>query len=69
MLCDIVIPSLKVSATNAWLTIGVFDGVHRGHREIIRKLTTDAHAHNAPAILLTFEPHPASVLSGQNKNA
>ncbi|MBK8619169.1 MAG: hypothetical protein IPN96_19125 [Anaerolineales bacterium] len=45
--------------------MGVFDGVHRGHREIIRKLPTDAHAHNAPAILLTFEPHPASVLSGR----
>jgi len=55
----------EVSAQNAWLTIGVFDGVHRGHREIIRKLVKDAHAHNAPAALLTFEPHPASVLSGQ----
>jgi riboflavin kinase / FMN adenylyltransferase len=51
---------------NAWLTIGVFDGVHRGHREIIRRLTTDAHADNAPAVLLTFEPHPASVLTGRN---
>jgi riboflavin kinase/FMN adenylyltransferase len=50
---------------NAWLTIGVFDGVHRGHREIIRKLTTDAHADHAPAVVLTFEPHPASVLTGR----
>jgi riboflavin kinase/FMN adenylyltransferase len=55
----------EVSIKNAWLTVGVFDGIHRGHREIIRKLTTDAHANHAPAVLLTFDPHPASVLSGQ----
>jgi len=55
----------EVSVQNTWLTIGVFDGVHRGHREIIHKLTSGAHANGAPAVLLTFEPHPASVLSGQ----
>lgn len=47
------------------LTIGVFDGVHRGHREIIQKLVSDAHAHQVPAIVLTFDPHPASVLTGR----
>ncbi len=56
----------EVSTTNAWLTVGVFDGVHRGHREIIRKLTTDARANHAPAVVLTFDPHPASVLTGRD---
>jgi riboflavin kinase / FMN adenylyltransferase len=55
----------KIPTQNAWLTIGVFDGVHRGHRDIIQRLTSGAHAKGSPAVLLTFEPHPASVLSGQ----
>jgi len=45
----------------AWLTIGVFDGVHRGHQEIIRQLTAGAHSNGAPAVLLSFAPHPAVV--------
>jgi len=54
----------EVTLQNSWLTIGVFDGVHRGHQEIILKLTTDAHAKGFPAVVLTFDPHPASVLGG-----
>ncbi|MDP1545065.1 MAG: bifunctional riboflavin kinase/FAD synthetase [Anaerolineales bacterium] len=55
----------KTSLQNSWLTIGVFDGVHRGHREIIQKIVREAHAANAPAVVLTFDPHPASVLTGR----
>ena len=54
----------EVNLPDSWLTVGVFDGVHRGHQEIIKKLTTGAHANDAPAVVLTFDPHPASVLSG-----
>lgn len=55
----------EISLQNSWLTIGVFDGVHRGHREIIKKLVHDAHANGSPAVVLTFHPHPASVLTGR----
>ena len=55
----------EVTLQNSWLTIGVFDGVHRGHQQIIKKITAGAHANDAPAVVLTFDPHPASVLGGR----
>jgi riboflavin kinase/FMN adenylyltransferase len=51
---------------NAWLTIGVFDGVHRGHQAILCQLAAGAHENGAPAVLLTFDPHPAVVLAGRD---
>jgi riboflavin kinase / FMN adenylyltransferase len=55
----------EVNLQNSWLTVGVFDGVHRGHQQIIRQLTAGAHADEAPAVVLTFYPHPATVLGGR----
>ncbi|HSJ86007.1 MAG TPA: bifunctional riboflavin kinase/FAD synthetase [Anaerolineales bacterium] len=51
----------KVSLENSWLTVGVFDGVHRGHQQIVKRLTTGAHEQGVPAIVLTFDPHPAKL--------
>jgi riboflavin kinase/FMN adenylyltransferase len=46
----------------SWLTIGTFDGVHRGHQEIVRGMTAGARSIGAPAVVLTFFPHPGVVL-------
>jgi len=43
----------------AW---GLFDGVHLGHQHVIRAALTDAFAHDAPSVALTFDPHPLSVV-------
>jgi len=56
----------QVNLPNSWLTIGVFDGVHRGHQEILANLTAGAHANDMPAVVLTFWPHPAVVLGKRN---
>jgi riboflavin kinase/FMN adenylyltransferase len=52
----------EVTLQNSWVTVGVFDGVHRGHQIILEKLTAGAHANGVPAVVLTFDPHPANVL-------
>lgn len=51
----------EVTLPGCWLTVGVFDGVHRGHQQIIKKLVAGAHENGLPAVLLTFDPHPAKV--------
>jgi riboflavin kinase/FMN adenylyltransferase len=44
------------------LTIGTFDGVHVGHRAVIKLLKQRAQEMNGTTVLLTFDPHPRTVL-------
>ncbi|MGH9484105.1 MAG: bifunctional riboflavin kinase/FMN adenylyltransferase, partial [Terriglobales bacterium] len=41
------------------------DGVHRGHRELLRAAVADAHARGLEAIAISFEPHPSRILTPQ----
>ena len=44
------------------MTIGTFDGVHRGHQKIIKRLVTIADTEQLQALVLTFFPHPRMVV-------
>ena len=44
------------------VAIGNFDGVHRGHAQIIERLLVNARAVGGPAIVFTFDPHPVRLL-------
>ena len=48
---------------NAVVTIGTFDGVHMGHRQILDKLKEEATAINGETVIITFHPHPRKVIS------
>ena len=47
---------------NTIVTIGTFDGVHKGHRVIINSLNNIAKKEGLESVLLTFHPHPRHVL-------
>lgn len=56
------ISRLKTRSSKSVVTIGNFDGLHFGHREIISKAVTKAKALNAQSVVVTFNPHPRKIL-------
>ena len=48
---------------NAVVTIGTFDGIHVGHRQIINKLKVEALKIKGESVIITFHPHPRKIIS------
>ncbi|ABM62601.1 bifunctional riboflavin kinase/FAD synthetase [Halorhodospira halophila] len=55
--------NVRACHRGAAITIGNFDGVHRGHRAMIDRLREEAARRGCPAVVVTFEPHPMERLA------
>lgn len=54
---------LPSTVTETAVTVGTFDGVHRGHQDVLARLVARARREGRPSLLITFEPHPLEVLN------
>lgn len=54
---------LNAHGRKVCLAIGVFDGVHLGHQQIIRQTIADARKHDGIAMVLTFDRHPSAIVA------
>jgi riboflavin kinase/FMN adenylyltransferase len=54
---------LETRGRKVCLAIGMFDGVHLGHQQVIRQTILDARQHNGLAIAITFDRHPNSIVA------
>lgn len=61
--------TIKLGGGPVGLTIGNFDGVHRGHHAMLQRLVAKARALELPSCVLTFEPHPREFFEIANAQA
>jgi riboflavin kinase/FMN adenylyltransferase len=59
----------NLDLNNPVVTIGIFDGVHLGHRALLHELVREAGRYRGDSVVLTFDPHPRTVLSENNREA
>jgi len=64
-----IVNSIKFFSTNkpTIVTIGTFDGVHLGHKKILEQLISSARSQNCESLVLTFFPHPRTVLQADTE--
>lgn len=55
-------PGLPVNHSGTVITVGTFDGVHRGHWMVLEALRRRAGQEDLPAVLVTFHPHPLRIV-------
>lgn len=60
-------PDALPSFRNSVITIGTFDGVHKGHQAIIRSIVKRAGECNGESIIVTFHPHPRNIIQPGNR--
>jgi riboflavin kinase/FMN adenylyltransferase len=51
--------------TGAVVTVGTFDGVHRGHQAVLGEIMRRARARGAESVVVTFDPHPLAIVNPQ----
>jgi len=59
--------TLQASYPNTVLTMGNFDGIHRGHQLILHRIIKRAEEVNGTSMVVTFEPHPVKVLAPEKE--
>ena len=58
----------NLNFTSPIVTLGVFDGVHRGHRYLLDSLVSQACKQGSESVVITFDPHPRLVLRANDKD-
>ncbi|MBK5211875.1 MAG: tRNA pseudouridine(55) synthase TruB [Coriobacteriia bacterium] len=48
------------------VTLGVFDGVHKGHRELVKRVVSRAEELSVPSVVITFDPPPGTVVRSEH---
>ena len=56
----------NIQLNASWLAIGTFDGIHLGHQKILSELVIGANQAGYPTVVITFHPHPATILHNRS---